>query len=444
MLKKLVLSLLLIFSLNMILGNTIDLSDIRRIALKNNIELKASKEEKMASKWDYYNSRLSLFPSAQIEGSFMKYHPDLPGSLTSTYDNKTTYQLSINQPIFNGGKIWLTSEIKKNTFKISQKNYSAKELEIITQAEIYYLNLLESKKLKEISEKSLESAQMNLEIAQVKFETGVISNADLLNVKSQKANKEVALLQAENIYKINKLTLQNYLNYQQEFTLTDIPKDNYINLINKLSALSTSKINEVTKTLTKTAVNNNPILEISDLSVKTNKTALLMAKGNFLPSVNLNYSKNWSQYDMENDFTDQEQIMLTASVPIFPIFDNYSGHKKAKYDLIKSKYDKRNNYDSIKLGVRSLALNLVAAAKSVKAAETALEYSQETYNQMEERYKNDLISTSELLDAEIMLDSAKNQYTNAIYDFLENKSKLKQQIGLINDQEINTLIINIK
>ena len=136
MLKKLVLSLLLIFSLNMILGNTIDLSDIRRIALKNNIELKASKEEKMASKWDYYNSRLSLFPSAQIEGSFMKYHPDLPGSLTSTYDNKTTYQLSINQPIFNGGKIWLTSEIKKNTFKISQKNYSAKELEIITQAEI--------------------------------------------------------------------------------------------------------------------------------------------------------------------------------------------------------------------------------------------------------------------------------------------------------------------
>ena len=285
---------------------------------------------------------------------------------------------------------------------------------------------------------------MNLEIAQVKFETGVISNADLLNVKSQKANKEVALLQAENIYKINKLTLQNYLNYQQEFTLTDIPKDNYINLINKLSALSTSKINEVTKTLTKTAVNNNPILEISDLSVKTNKTALLMAKGNFLPSVNLNYSKNWSQYDMENDFTDQEQIMLTASVPIFPIFDNYSGHKKAKYDLIKSKYDKRNNYDSIKLGVRSLALNLVAAAKSVKAAETALEYSQETYNQMEERYKNDLISTSELLDAEIMLDSAKNQYTNAIYDFLENKSKLKQQIGLINDQEINTLIINIK
>ena len=73
--------------------------------------------------------------------------------------------------------------------------------------------------------------------------------------------------------------------------------------------------------------------------------------------------------------------------------------------------------------------NLLSSARAVNAARSALEFAEETYEQMNVRYENGLISSQDLLDAEILLTSSRTQYISTYYDFLRAKSSLLSQIG---------------
>ena len=85
-------------------------------------------------------------------------------------------------------------------------------------------------------------------------------------------------------------------------------------------------------------------------------------------------------------------------------------------------------------------LNLVSSAQQVKASRLALDYTLQSYEQLQERFRMNLISSTELLDAELMLSSARLAYTNAHYAYLKNRLALMQGIGLENEQELDTLI----
>ena len=90
--------------------------------------------------------------------------------------------------------------------------------------------------------------------------------------------------------------------------------------------------------------------------------------------------------------------------------------------------------------IEAAVLNLVSSAQQVKASRLALDYTLQSYEQLQERFRMNLISSTELLDAELMLSSARLAYTNAHYAYLKNRLALMQGIGLENEQELDTLI----
>ncbi len=60
------------------------------------------------------------------------------------------------------------------------------------------------------------------------------------------------------------------------------------------------ELDEMIEEIINIGEDSNPSLKISEISIRTNKKSLLMAGGNFLPSVNLQYSNNWSKYDFQD------------------------------------------------------------------------------------------------------------------------------------------------
>ena len=166
-----------------------------------------------------------------------------------------------------------------------------------------------------------------------------------------------------------------------------------------------------------------------------------MAGGNFLPSVNLQYSNNWSKYDFQDNFSESGQLGINLSIPIFPLVDNGLGVAKANNNLKQSKYTLETVSNGIKLSLQSSLINLVAAAKTVRSSKLAMEYSKETYGQMKERFTHGVITANELLSAEVMFTSAQNQYTTSFYNFLRAKSTLQLMMG-IEDPQILEKILN--
>jgi len=431
---KLISSLIIIFfftSWFSIQADVLTLEKAREIALEKNPELLSQESSFKAANFDKWNSALSLIPSASLDGSYTEYEPSFMNA-----DELRSYGITVTQPLFNGGSILMGYLMKKDQAKIADASYLNTLLSTLAEVDSKYFSVLESSSLLEIAKKDLEASSLHLEIAEARYEAGTLSRADLLQMQSQQASREVTLIQMENLKQINEADLANFLQISNGFDLEEIPFDKHEIFLNKVQNISSSQINYYIDYISSLGIEKNPILKMARLTKNISKKSLYMAGGKFLPSLNLSYSKTWEKYDYQNNYDDSQRLMLIASLPIFPILDNYTAFSKARHEYKSSHYDLNATEDAVMLGLKSSVLNLVAAAKSVKAAAIALDFARETFEQMEERFQNNLVSTSDLLDVEVLLTSAENQYITSYYDFLRAKTYLLQQVGMTQEDLI--------
>ena len=422
------------------MAQSLSLDEARKLALRNNPDLLAQQQAAEASKNNLWQSYLKLIPSASLTGNYIKYdEPVLMGP--SPVEESKSYGYSITQPVFNGGKIWLGAQMANDGYKVAQESLKNKTLSTIADVESKYFKVLENQVLLEISNKDLLSSQTNVEIAQIRFDAGTLSKAEYLQLQSELAGKEVNLIQIENFYQISLLELANFLQIEKVNELAEIPIATHQSTLDKLSSKSLSELDDMINMIINIGESNNPSLKAAEISVDTSKKSLLMAGGNFLPSVNLQYSNNWSKYDYQDDYSESGQLGINLSIPIFPLVDNGLGVVKANHNLKQSKYALETVSDGIKLSLRSSLINLVAAAKTVRSSKLAMEYSQETYGQMKERFTHGVITANDLLSVEVMFTSAQNQYTTSFYNFLRAKSILQLVMG-IEDPYILEQILN--
>ena len=439
--KKLLLSIIVILISSGLTAQSLSLDEAKQLALKNNPDLLSQQQTTKASKINLWQSYLNLIPSANLTGNYVKFNDPVMIGIETAEESKS-YGYSITQPIFNGGKILLGARITNDGYKISKESLKNKTLSTIADVESKYFSVLENQILLEISNKDLLSSKTNVEIAQIRFDAGTLSKAEYLQLQSELAGKEVSLIQIENLYQISLLELANFLQIEKVNELAEISIETHQPTLDKLSTKSISELDEMKNTIISIGENSNPSLKMSEISVNTNKKSLLLAGGNFLPSVTLRYSNDWSKYDFQDDFSESGQLGINLSIPIFPLVDNGLGAAKANHNLKQSKYTLETVSDGIKLSLQSSLINLVAAAKTVRSSKLAMEYSQETYGQMKERFIHGMITANDLLSAEVMFTSAQNQYTTSFYNFLRAKSTLLLVMGIEDPQILEEILNN--
>ncbi|MDO9578833.1 MAG: TolC family protein [Candidatus Cloacimonadales bacterium] len=441
--KNFLISILMISSFFSL--NALNLEEAKQIALKNNPDLLAAEESNKASKNNLWKTYLSIAPSASVSGGFTRYDEEkILQNSNDAYDGLYNYQLVINQPIFNGGKVWLGAGLAKDADNISNESFKSARLNTISNLEKKYFSVLKNQALLDIANKNLQTSKTNTDIAKVKFESGSLSKAGYLQMQSEQANKEVSLIQVETLYQTSLLDLENFLSLEKIDELQEISADDYQAELQKLKETDMEEINGLVDEIMQIGKKENPTLRISELSVKTNNKSLLMAGGNFLPTLNLQYSKSWLKYDFEDTFNDNVgQLGINVSVPIFPLVDNGLEVAVARNKLKQAKYSLESTENNIALSIKSSVLNMVSAAKTVYSSKLALEYSAETYEQMKEYFANGKITANELLSAEIMYTSAQNQVATGFYDYLSAKSSLLALMGTEDENVLNNILAQI-
>jgi len=415
----------------------INLDESIELALGNNLELKSQEESLKAAKTDVISAYLSLGPSATLGMNYRENDASLDKE-----DYSNTLSLQVSQPIFNGGKILLGSMINRDLYEIEEQSLIAKKLEVIAETENKYFLVLEADEFMNISQQNFESAEVNFQKGEVRFEAGTISQVELLQLKSDRASKDVSYIQSQNRLKIVKQDLQNYLQLEILPAVQEVDFTQYEQMIDSLKLVK--DMNSFIPELFQIASQQNPTLQITDISKSTSKKSLWMAAGNFMPSVNFSYGKSWGDSDAlmgMKDYESSENIGINISVPIFPIADNGLNLAKANYNLRKATYTAENTNDGIQLALRNALYTLVSNARLIDSAKLAYQYADESYQQMEERYNNGLITTNDLLASRVMMSSAQSAYASAKYDFLRSQTTILQQLGTDDKKMIKKIFI---
>lgn len=440
--KKIIFSIMIIIMSVFMMAETITLTEAKKLALKNNPDLLAAEESNKASKNSLWKTYLSIAPTATFSGGYSRYDGEQTyQNTTNTYDGLFNYEFVVKQPIFNGGKVWLGAAMAKDTNMISNASYISTRLITISSLETKYFAVLKNQALLEIAQKNLQTSKTNTEVAKVKFETGSLSKAGYLQLQAEQANKEVSLIQMEMLYQTSLLDLTNFLRIDKIDKLEEISLTDFQAELENLKEIDMTKIELLVDEIMNIGLNQNPTLKISKLSVNTSDKSLWIAGGNFLPSINLQYSKSWKKYDFEDEYDDNVgQLGINVSVPIFPLVGNGLDVAIARNNLRKSKYNFESVKNGIELAIKSSVLNMVSAAKTVYSSQLSLDYSSETYEQMKERFNNGQITANELLSTEIMYTSAQNQVATSFYDYLSAKSSLLHLMGTEDVEQLNKII----
>jgi Outer membrane protein len=177
-------------------------------------------------------------------------------------------------------------------------------------------------------------------------------------------------------------------------------------------------------------------LKISSLKAAQAAKFVRVAQSDFLPSLSVvgNYARFGDNPSVAgSDFRDAESwyIMAVASWNFWEW-----GKTKFRVDASKARENQaidtaKELNDQITLEIKNAYLTLQEAENQIAVSEQVIEQAEENFRISEERYKERVATSTEVLDAQTLLTRAKSEYANALGDYNVNYARLQRAMGTI-------------
>ena len=451
------ISVLIMMCLSMFLLNAISLEDSIELAKRQNKEMLAEKSGLEAAEWSRKNALTNFLPKVSFNSMLVRIDDDTYKQATEIYQlpvfgptgiptgdfipfsagtlsggfYKTSFSndITVRQPVFNGGKVILGYQLSALAKQQAELVVIGKEKDLAFAVASTYLNLLKLLDLQTLSRKSLNSTLAHLVNVQKKYELGIANKSALLQWQVKQKNDETALRQIDN----NIAALKEYWHYllgsEEEMLPDRIDIRKYDSEISIYAGMDEAQIISEIERFLAAVQKSSPALQTLDLVDRIMKKNYDLAKGNFLPSLNLQYT-----YQIENDdkfdFDGQDNWSLAAvfSLPVFQSGANYTNLKKAKHEKKKAGLETAWVRDTYLIAAQNSMRTQLINAQIVEDNRSALEFAAENHRILSELFEQGLITNSELLDAQTMLFGSEMNLTAAYYDYILSKYEVKKYI----------------
>jgi outer membrane protein TolC len=176
-------------------------------------------------------------------------------------------------------------------------------------------------------------------------------------------------------------------------------------------------------------------IEVADLEVQISEKDYKLSQRDYYPSVNL--SGNWTHRGTDWDVDggkgigDKEfwDIRATATWNFWEWGRTTYGVREKLSRLSQAKSRKEEILDNIELEVNQAYLRTIESEKNITTIEKAIEQAKENLRITEERYKEQVSTTTDVLVAQTLLTDTMTNYYNALYDYKIAKAVLYRAIG---------------
>ncbi|MDO9578007.1 MAG: TolC family protein [Candidatus Cloacimonadales bacterium] len=446
--------IIIMLCIPLILLNAITLEESIILAKQNNKEMLAEKSGFESAKWAKKNAFTNFLPKVTFNSRLVRiddetydqaneigqipvfnsgiptgdYIPFSAAAMGSGF-YKTTYtnDITVQQPIFNGGKVILgyqMAELARQQAELAVKN---KEKDLTYAVASTYFGILKLQDLKILSEKSLNSTLSHLQTVLKKYEVGTAKKSDVLQWQVKMKNDETTIREIENSIKEITGYWQNLLGKAESDLPSKITRTEYDFEIADYTLKNDAEIDLAVDDFMQNVKKSSPTIQTLDIAKKLMQKNYKMAQGEFLPSLNLQYSYQIESDDKWNfDGEDNWNLAAVFSWPIFSSGTNYTNLKKARFDLKKTEYETQWAEENYLVAAENALQKLITKARIVEDNKTALEYARENHNIINNLFTQGLVTNTELLDAETMLFGSEMNLVSAYYDYILVKYEMQK------------------
>jgi outer membrane protein TolC len=404
-----ILFLATIFSTNLSAQENELLQIYRKMALSYNQDMKAAKINTLSAQENVKSAKSDFLPkvSASVAYSYtanpLELNIALPGTTSSlgVKGDNEAYKgaIYLAQPIFQGGKV-------KNAYKLAYiqsdiANIKTEKvlLDVIYQTDIRYWTAVAEKELIGIINSYLNSTENLVKIVKERVDAEQVSRNDLLMVEVKLNDVKYIQKQAEtNLYN-SLLALNSHLG--QDLHTKLIVEDSVPSSMNQELSLPN--------------VYSRPELEIAQKKIEAQQSLTKINDARFRPSLSIGAEGNYSSpgYDFNNDLDPNYALQLKLKIPIFE-WNKRKHEKKSnqfKEDIAKTQYQKVR--DNISLEIEAAYSSYLQSIEQVNLNKNSLEKAEENEMISLERYENGYSSITEVIDAQLFLQTARKNFVAA-------------------------------
>ena len=402
-------------------------------ALKANLSLKQSKEEVNAALATKKARTTNFFPTLRATYGYIRRDQETRQSLQGQQGQQTNviinpedeynFITSFSQPIFTGFALINQYKIASMGLDVAEISEKLTRQDIILDAKNAYFSILKSQKLMVVAEDTVKQVTAQKEVAENMYQVGMSPLNDLLQSQVQLANDKQRFITAQNNLEISK---------SQFNTLLRRPVNAPVAIVDILDYTPFDQ--DINYCLAQ-ANQNRLELQVADLEVQIAQKDYQLSKGNYFPSIDLTgtLTRRGTDWDVDGGegIADKKfwDTRATASWDFWQWGRTRYGVKEKLSRLSQAKYGKENILDNIELEVKQAFLRTKESEKNITTIEKAIEQAKENLRITEERYKEQVSTTTDVLVAQTLLTETMTNYYNALYDFKIAKSVLYRAIG---------------
>lgn len=377
---------------------------------------------------------------AQLHPELAAKIPELGASLTSAFNNagnslvdalrtdtRNVYAgaITLTQPLYMGGKIRAYNKITKYAEELAQEQHQSGMQEVIMSTDQAYwqvISLVNKKKLAEGYLKLLQ--QLDSDVEKMIAE-GVATKADGLSVRVKVNEAEMTLTKVEDGLSLARMLLCQLcgIDLSSPITLADESMED-------IPLLTTDTHFDMS-----TAYANRPEIRSLELATQIYRQKVNVTRAEHLPSIALmgNYMvTNPSVFNsFENKFKGMWNVGVMVQLPIWHWGEGIYKTKAAKAEARIAQYQLQDAREKIELQVNQAAFKVNEAGKKLVMSTKNMEKAEENLRYATLGFKEGVIATSNVLEAQTAWLSAQSEKIDAQIDVKLTEIYLKKSLGTL-------------
>ena len=352
---------------------------------------------------------------------------------TNTYIQTTSfhnsYGVSAGYDLFDGFKAVNNWKISKTGLLIAQSQEKQVEADICLAVMEAYYNVVYYKRLTDVHEEQVATAESALKKAKRQEELGQKGHADVIQMEADLADRQYDLTNTYNMYVSQKMTLADLMFW---------PVDEELIIDTSMPVWQIEPV--AAESVVDFALDHNPGVNVASWKELNARRELTTAKWQLMPSIGLYGGWNTNYFTYPNQPTAAfgtqfrnnmgEYVQLSLSIPIWDRLAKASRISKKRHALDKATAELDQKRRDVESEVRRAIQDRDGAATAYQQAQRKAEVQAEAYTLNLKKLEQGLISPLEFQTANNNYLKAQADEMNSLFKYLIKQAVVRYYNGV--------------
>jgi outer membrane protein len=405
----------------------ITLGDAVKRALSANPAIHSAKAAGDAAESGRKSARGAFGPALSASYGYSRIIQDREPTMRASsppYGGMFDAVISLNQNLFTGFRLLSTYQKAALEAESRQLNQRLAQLNLTANVQSTFLNYLQAVDNVRSQRDSLTRLKEQLQITKASFDVGLRPNLDVLQAEVDVSRAESLLISAENSRETHKAQLN---------TLLGLPVTAELDYVGVLSHVP---FDMGLETCLDTAYRQRPDLGIAAKALAIAGKDVNIAQSQYYPQLSAYYAfgNTGDNLGLQHVYTDgyrtsRWEVGVTGTWTIFEWGRTFYADQQARFVESQIRADEASLKLNVGFDVKSKLLAARDAEKLISVATKGMEQAQEAYKQAQARYRAQVGTNFDVLDASANLTAAETTLTGAKAGYLTALSALYAAMG---------------